>query len=806
MINNRLTFIKTNSLRQRRVWLYYLISVLVIYMVGINTKANCQTSQKLSNHKTILVLFPFQADMPYARMLVPTINDEFKKTDIKYDIYYEFMDISRFQDSTYIQQIVNITISKHRNKNIDLIIVTHELMLNFWLKYQSVISPNTPTVFSDIQTDQLGKFELTKNITGVTSYYDYKQTLNWITKIRPKLNEIVIVHGVGKADKEFITSIAEMKANIDSNLKIVNWSNLSLKEIKLRAAKLPSSTVIFYIIMFEDITGERFIPFDVIQELSDVSSVPVLSMIDIFIGSGTIGGSTLGLEQMTRQVVQMGIRILKGESVSTIQIVPSNNQFVFDHLALQRYDIPISVLPSGSIIKNQQYTLWEKYRVQLSAIAIANIVLLLLIAFYINLVIKLKKTRLELRNLNTNLEIQVQDRTEKLHTVNEVLVSTNEQISGLNNHLKQEKEKAQSYLDIAGVMIVAVDLHQNIILANKKARNILGYSKEEIIGKNWFDNFIPKQDGENMKSVFNDLINENIQNVEYFENKVITKQNKERLIGWHNTIIQDETGRNIASLSSGEDITERKKAEFTLKENEASLQKLNMTKDKFFSIIAHDLKNPFNSILGFSNILMEYHKEYDTEKLERMIKMVNDSAKSAFKLLENLLTWSRSQSEGIEYSPEKLNIKILLIETLFDIQAQADKKNIFILDDISKNDIIFADKNMIATVLRNLISNAIKFTNKNGNVVISSGKQSNSNFFEISVKDIGVGIPKNKINNLFRIDKNISTKGTEKETGTGLGLILCKEFVKKHGGEIWVESELGKGSDFKFTIPSSCHA
>ena len=250
------------------------------------------------------------------------------------------------------------------------------------------------------------------------------------------------------------------------------------------------------------------------------------------------------------------------------------------------------------------------------------------------------------------------------------------------------------------------------------------------------------------------------------------------------------------------DITESKKAEQALKESERKLRESNKTKDKFFSIIAHDLKSPFNAILGFSEILLEKHKKYDDEKREEMISYINSSALRAFKLLENLLTWSHSQSNGINYSPENFHLKILLFETISDLQAQADKKNIQILDTISENELIYADKNMLATILRNLISNAIKFTSNSGTIIISSEKQKATNFLEISVEDTGVGIPKDRIDNLFRIDKNTSTQGTENEIGTGLGLILCKEFVEKYNGKIWVESEEGKGSTFLFTIPN----
>ena len=233
----------------------------------------------------------------------------------------------------------------------------------------------------------------------------------------------------------------------------------------------------------------------------------------------------------------------------------------------------------------------------------------------------------------------------------------------------------------------------------------------------------------------------------------------------------------------------------------AQLMELNVTKDKFFSIIAHDLKNPFNVILAYSKELLKNHKKYDNEKREQLIKSVNNNANNAYKLLENLLTWSQSQNGVIKYLPNKIHLKILIFEIMFNLKEQADKKNIQVLDDISENELIYADGNMTAIVLRNLISNAIKFTANGGNIVISSEFQENSNFLEISVKDSGVGISKNKINDLFSIDKNTSTKGTENEKGTGLGLLLCKEFAERNGGKIWVESEVGKGSNFKFTVP-----
>ena len=229
----------------------------------------------------------------------------------------------------------------------------------------------------------------------------------------------------------------------------------------------------------------------------------------------------------------------------------------------------------------------------------------------------------------------------------------------------------------------------------------------------------------------------------------------------------------------------------------------NNTKDKFFSIIAHDLKSPFNSIINFSELLSENFDSYDIPKQKKYINIIKESSQNTFKLLENLLLWSRSQQGVIKFSPEKIDLKVLLFETMFNIQEQANNKDIHVLDMIPENKIIFADNNMLSTVFRNLITNAIKFTPKSGKITISAKEVSDNNqeFMNISVKDTGIGMSKEIQSKIFDISENTSTQGTENEAGTGLGLIICKEFIEKHGGKILVESELNKGSCFIFSLP-----
>ena len=229
------------------------------------------------------------------------------------------------------------------------------------------------------------------------------------------------------------------------------------------------------------------------------------------------------------------------------------------------------------------------------------------------------------------------------------------------------------------------------------------------------------------------------------------------------------------------------------------LKELNATKDRFFSIIAHDLKNPFTGLIGFSDVLLSNLREKDYESAEEFATIIKGLSEQGYKLLLNLLEWARSQLDAIKINIEPVPLKVAVDESRSIVSAGAIKKNIDILYEGTLDYYVSADSNILKTILRNLLSNAVKYCENKGVIRISAvrkGKQ-----IVISVADNGVGIKKENISRLFRIDCNISTKGTNNEDGTGLGLILCKEFVNKLGGDISVESIEGEGTKFSVSLP-----
>ena len=265
-----------------------------------------------------------------------------------------------------------------------------------------------------------------------------------------------------------------------------------------------------------------------------------------------------------------------------------------------------------------------------------------------------------------------------------------------------------------------------------------------------------------------------------------------------NPILNDKN-EIIGATGLARNITSRKKAEEALKESEIKLRELNTTKDKLFSIIAHDLRSPFNNILGFSELLIGNLKDLEVAVSEKYLGFINSSAQNTLILLDNLLNWAQSQTGQITFNPKKINLSSIIREVIEQSNSLAIAKKISLIHKQADEIEAYADEDILKTVLRNLITNAIKFTKSGGNISVIAKREQNQ--VEIAISDNGVGINEETCQKIFNVSTNKTSLGTANEKGSGLGLILCKEFVEKLGGRIWVESEEGKGSDFKFTLP-----
>ncbi len=269
-------------------------------------------------------------------------------------------------------------------------------------------------------------------------------------------------------------------------------------------------------------------------------------------------------------------------------------------------------------------------------------------------------------------------------------------------------------------------------------------------------------------------------------------------------------GKDVV-IAIGRDITERKQAEDTLQEYNAELKATNASKDKFFSILAHDLKNPFQGLLGFIDLLVEDIDELEKQQVKDYLQNIRSASYQTYSLLENLLEWSRIQTGRTPFQPTVFELTGEIEEVFSLLGSNALRKGIKLSSKVAKGFYVEADRNMAHSIVQNLVSNAIKFSNSYGTVTVDASQidspkpgtepSGNRNWLKIDVLDNGVGIPDDVMAQLFKLDGQVSMVGTANEPGTGLGLILCKEMVEKNGGKIWVTSEQGRGSTFSFTLP-----
>lgn len=366
----------------------------------------------------------------------------------------------------------------------------------------------------------------------------------------------------------------------------------------------------------------------------------------------------------------------------------------------------------------------------------------------------------------------------------------------LDVEVKEKNRFLQTLIDSIPLTVFYKDTDGIYQGCNSAYCDFLGMPKDRIVGKGLYEVFL-KDQADFFKKADDELFASG--GTQVYDTTMVGKDGNVMHVNFHKAVYHNKLGEPIGMLGIMIDITDRVRIKHELERNEKKLTKLNNTKDRFFSIIAHDLKNPFNSLMGLLDILINEYDELDDVTRKQYLRVVNNSSNDLFRLLTNLLEWSRTQISGVDFNPKMTSIYSIVDTELKVLENQALKKNISISSNISESISATVDKNMIATVIRNLISNSIKFTNKGGAVKIVAKEF--SDHIVICVSDNGIGISKDKQVRFFKINEKISSEGTEQETGTGLGLILCKEFIEKHNGSISIISEEGKGSEFCVSLP-----
>lgn len=373
--------------------------------------------------------------------------------------------------------------------------------------------------------------------------------------------------------------------------------------------------------------------------------------------------------------------------------------------------------------------------------------------------------------------------------------------------LKDSEEKFRKIIEQSPIGIVITDENGNIVEWNQEIENITQLNRNSILGQKIWNIQI--------KMLSPDFINENT--LEILRLKILTALETGN-VEWLNKYIEFEipyldTGKKLIntlffSIKSQwgyklcafvMDVTEQKISQLALQESEHLLRQTVHSKDKFFRIIAHDIRNPLSSFINMFDTIINDFSSLTLNELKHLTILMNESANNLFRLLNNLLEWAKSQTGAIQYNPEEADLWFIAMNEISIMESVANNKGITLINEIQANTTVFCDVKMIQTIIRNLISNAIKYTHTNGIIQIKYSSSEDSHF--VSVVDNGIGMSQDNIKKLFKIDEQVKTIGTKGEPSSGIGLILCKEFIDKHNGCFKVESEIGKGSIFTFIIP-----
>jgi signal transduction histidine kinase/ABC-type uncharacterized transport system substrate-binding protein len=775
--------------------LKYYKFIVVCCLVGVFSIlcANTVFAQTYKDTDRILVVHSYHLGFPWTDEISKGIIGGEGAHHPNLDIMFEFMDTKRLSDSTYLKNFITQLTYKYKGRKSlkpDVIISSDNDAFNFLIEHGDEIFPGVPSIFCGVNYFESEMLKNKKNISGINEVADIQENIDLILKLHPKTKHIHAIVDNSPTGDRIKSELKKLSLIYKNKIEIVILSDVSMGELELYLKNLREGDVVLQTIFFRD-KDDDFYEYDQsLKRIVKASAVPIYVLWDFMVVNGAVGGYVISGKEQGALAADMAKTILKGENVNNIKIrMESTSAPMFDWNALQRFNIDENDLPANSIIINKPKSFWQEHK-EIIIMVISLISFLVCAIVFLFYLVRKRTKSLELNRFHLRNLVERMSQGLAVHTI---------------------------VLDKYGAPIdfTYTDVNPSFL-------NMLSRTKSEIIGKNEKDVF-PNLPNDLVVKFFESALNGSSFHTEFYSEDY---QKYLELI-----VYSPEPGQFVSIIS---DISERKAIEEErekllekLKENnlkieadlyqknalleelslsQKKLELMNLEKDKFISILAHDLRNPFIILLNSSEMLETYFNKFDDEAKLKKIKDIKDTSNYTYSLLENLLQWARAQREGISFKPEKNNLYELAFKCALLVRAQAKQKEILINIDIDKTIYAFFDRDMIESVFRNLISNAIKYSNRGGKIEIGVAKDRDYDalgyeFIKVFIEDFGIGMSDFIQEKLFKIDESIKRAGTEKEPSSGLGLLICQEFVNKHNGRIWAESQEGKGSVFYFTLP-----
>ena len=768
---------------------YLFLSFLLILASVILAFSSSPSKDK----KHILVIHSYHQSFVWTDSISHGIESVLTPLEGEIETFYEYLDSKRFVDPIFIESFEEKYELLCSRVTCDAIIVSDNNALNFVIKNRNRFFQNIPIVFCGINNYKPELLKDEKQVTGIAEYAAIDSTLMLMHKLHPDRKILVINDKTvtGLANKAIIM---EALPELEKSMVIEYSDNSNMEDIQERVRHLSDDWMVYLAPFSMDADGDYYSFNDAVRLVSEASAVPIYGSWDFYMGKGIVGGYITSGYMQGKLAGELALSIVKGANAGIIPVFEKSAVSIkIDHSVLLRLNIAESDLPKGTILVNKEKTFFEKnIRLFKNLMRIGSIVIFLLIIYS---VFKYRqKKSLEIQNLE--LDRKVEERSRELLEANENLNRKNIEIT------KQEELSKLAYLRLKAILnnslvgIIVTDGEGKIIDQNNRISEILACEKGELLGKDIMSTFLSK-------SNFDILMNEYQQlqgSKALIRNEIPLKRDDESVL-WAKIYISEMLYSHIenANIWVIDDVSEIVENRANLEKKTIELKESNETKDQFFSIISHDLKGPLASVLGLLEIFTKNLDSFSEIEIKTYLKDCYDSAHDMNDLLDNLLRWGRIQIGGVSWNPGTIDLKNVADSVLNTLNKIAKAKNIELKNDIPINFNAFCDENMIKAVVLNLVNNAIKFTRKGGCVDISAKVKDNR--VEVLVQDNGVGIEREDIQYLFNIDKKVQQEGTNKESGTGLGLIIVKDLVEKNKGTIRVESNINVGTSVYFDLP-----
>ena len=734
-----------------------VFTILVIFCIS---PATLQAKDK--EKKTVLILYSFAQSYPATAQWDKGFRSEFdSQQDFEITINTEHLDMSKYYDSNYVEKVIDIFNYKYADDQPDLILTVFEPALNFILNYRNTLFPEVPIVFGGVERSSVKDLDFNKNTIGVfLGRNAFKKTIELALSQHPNTQNAVVIVGNGYLENSWFNSAQVTFQQYQDKLNFSYLKGLSLTELQDEAENIPDNSLVFYFPVLEDKYGKNYVAVDALSSISEISSAPIYSFWEIFMGYGIVGGYLKSFPKHSQITAKVGLKVLSGNSSEILNpLYREDLNNIFDYRQLKRWSIPESELPDNSEIRFIEYSFWEKYIYRIMLVIVVFVILLITIGY---------------------------------------LLAQKRDLRQSQKELSQAQRKYKTVADYTNDWEYWQNCNGSMTWVSPSCERICGYSRE-LITEN--PNLITEMIIEEDKKVWDDhncCDNRRINN-KGIRFRIQTKQGDVRWIEHTCQPVIDEQGINLGVRANNRDITEREKYKSQTNKLQSELihfERLATISALTFAL-AHEINQPLTSIRSYAQAALRFMRNNPDEKenIEKALQGIVSDNKRAAAVVNQLRDLVKNKSA----ETQDIDINKIIKDVLGILNSELVLRNASIklaLDEtIAK---VNADPIQLQQVLLNLITNGLDAmegmkTEKKVLTISTSVKNSTSSL--ISIADAGTGISNDKLEEVFE------PFHTSKSDGIGLGLAISKSIIESHGGKIWAENNASTGARFVVLLP-----